>query len=354
MQNLTYARTWPLLSSSSQASILPPPILVVRPPLPPFDPDTTDPDTGAPLPVYTVLREEPPAKADVSWWRGDAWGITVPGLPGVAGGANGPAQQRVLTYFLDRYGRDWEAVILEMHRDYGYTHISLSPQDSFANGQSEDDYVAMAIRCREAGLFVHHLLRSKYYTDLHAPDLSAPDALVERLLESDAADVFTPAWECNCWSPQIVRQMVDHDAARIGTRARIMLHFLPHYISWQANDETPTDFWRANVGKVDGVLYQCIPTWSAGMMAARTQDCLDRLAPGGLWGLGDSGRGHPFDLTVWETIATCQFGNGVDGDGRTADENIGNLKGYETVCSPGLMCVKGYGNGGRRPDGTAL
>jgi hypothetical protein len=271
----------------------------------------------------------------------------------VPGGASGPAQNRVLTYFLDRYGRDWEAVILRLHRDYGYTHISISPQDSFAFATSEDDYVSMSVRCREAGLNVHHLMRSKYYTPT-PPDLSAPDALIERLLAEGAMQIESPAWEMNHWSPEIVRAMIDHDAALIGTRCRIMLHFFPHYISWQPNDETPTDFWRANFGKVDGVLYQCDPAWTAGMMAARTTDCLDRLAPGGLWGLSDSGRGHPIDVTVWETIATNQFANGYDGDGRLATEDIGNLKGFECGNAPGLMTVMGYGNGGRRPDGTRL
>jgi hypothetical protein len=375
-----YVTTWPLFTSAGTPP--PAPIIVVRPPLPPFDPDTTDPDTSAPLPVYTTLRAAPPATADVRWWRGDAWGLTVPGLPRVPGGAEGPAQSRVLTYFLDRYGREWEDEILRLHRDYGYTHISLSPQDSFAAGQSEDDYVAMSVRCRQAGLFVHHLMRSKYYTPASAhvttarwdptlnllrdrwrrppqvapasPELSVPAALIERLLREGAMQVETPAWEMNYWSPSVCRAMIDHDAALIGTRCQIRLHFYPHYISWQENDESPTDFWRANYGRVDGVLYQCDPYWTAGMMAARTTDCLDRLASGGLWGLGDSGRGHPIDLTVWETVATCQFGNGYDGDGRLADEDIGNLKGFECGNAPGMMTVQGYGNGGRRPDGTAL
>lgn len=359
--NGLYRVLWPVLTGSAS---VPPPVLVPRAPLPLFDPDTTDPETGAPLPVYTELREAPPAKADVSWWRGDAWGITIPGLPLVPGGANrGGAASRVLTYFLDRYdrvvgagGHQWEARILEQHRVNGYTHISLSPQDSFADGMTPPDYVAMAKRCADAGLFVHHLLRSKYYTpmDLTPDDLDDVNALVEELLRQDAAHVFTPAWECNCWSPAIVRAMIDHDAALIGMRARIMLHFLPHYISWQANDETPTDFWRANEGKVDGVLYQCDPSWTAGMMAARITDGLDRLAPGGLWGLSDSGRGHPIDYVVWETVATCQYSNAVDGDGRVSDEDTGNLKGLECLCAPGRMVVKGFGNGGRRQDGTAL
>jgi hypothetical protein len=360
----------------------PPPELIVRPPLPPFDPDSIDQETGAPLPVYKTLRETPPPPS-VDFWRGDAWGITIPNLPFVPGGAGGLAQDRVLTYFLDRYGRKFEDEIIERHLEYRYTHISLSPQDSFANGQSEDDYVKMAVRCRQAGLQVHHLMRSKYYTPARgfsqlkmdptlnrlrdriripprrgqfsgSPDFSVPDALIERLLDAGAMQVETPAWEMNHWSPTDVRAMIDHDAALIGTRCRIMLHFFPHYISWQENHETPTDFWNANYGKVDGVLYQCDPYWTAGMMAARTTDCLDRLAPGGLWGLKDSGRGHPIDLTVWETIATCQYNNDTDGDDRLADEDIGNLKGFECQCSPGRMVVKGWGNGGRQPDGTPL
>lgn len=342
--------TYYLLSGSPSGSV-PIPVLP-RNPLPPFDTITYDPETGASLPVYVNLRETPP-KPSVDWWRGDAWGITLENLPFVAGGAGGPAQSRVLTYFLDRYGKDWESKILDAHLRAGYTHISISPQDSFANGQSEDDYIRMSVRCRQKGLFVHHLMRSKYYTS-NDPNLADQDKLINRLLSEGVMQVETPAWEMNHWSPEICRKMIDHDSSIIGTRCRIMLHFFPHYISWQANNESPTDFWRANYGKVDGVLYQCDPSWTAGMMAARTTDCLDRLAPGGLWGLQDSGRGHPIDLTVWETIATKQFNNDLDGDGRLADEDMGNLKGYECTCAPGRMIVKGYGNGGRMPDGYAL
>jgi hypothetical protein len=357
---------------------------IERAPLPPFDPHSKDPDTGAYTPVYTTLREEPPPADDVSWWRGDAWGLTVPGLPPVPGGADGPAQDRVLTYFLDRYGTHWETEILARYVGYGYRNISLSPQDSFAFGTSEDDYVRMAVRCRAAGLNVHHLMRSKYYTaakgepplpldptknrlrerDRHAPDpsgpfaggpdLTVPDALTERLLAEGVMQAQSPAWEMNYWSPATVREMIDHDAQLIGMRAFILLHFFPHYISWQPNEETPTDFWRKNHGSVDGVLYQCNPTWTAGMAAARAQDCLDRLAPGCLWRLSDSGRGHPIWFVMWETIATQQFNNLHDGDGRLADEDQANLKGFENTCSPGLMTVQGFGNGARRPDGTPL
>jgi hypothetical protein len=328
-----------------------------RAPLPPFDPSTfesPDPETPASWhPVYTTLPIPPLARPSIRWWRGDAWAVTLDGLPLVDGGATGPAQSRVLTYFLDRYGSKWEDTILRAHVEDGYTHFSISPQDSFAAGLSVAAYVAMARRVKDAGLFVHHLMRSKYYTPAQ-PDLSAMDALIGQLLEAGCLDVHTPAWEMNYWSPEICRAMIDHDAALIGTRASFMLHFYPHYISWQLNTETPGDFWQRNVGKVDGTLYQADPSWSAGMMAARMTDALDRLAPGGLWGLGDSGRGHPFDVVGWETIATKQFNNDIDGNDRLADEDHGNLKGFELCCAPGRMAVMGFGNGGRMPDGTAL
>ena len=78
------------------------------------------------------------------------------------------------------------------------------------------------------------------------------------------------------------------------------------------------------------------------------------IAPGGLWGLSDSGRGHPIWYVGWETVATKQFNNDLDGDGRVSDEETGDLKGYEFQCAPGRMVVRGYGNGGRLPDGWAL
>jgi hypothetical protein len=379
-----------LLSRKPAPPPLPPrPAPEPRTPLPPFDEGTWEsPDANTPAsyhPVYTELTTTPALFGDPRWWRGDCWGVTIPGLPPVEGGASGPAQDRVLSYFLGRYGRDWEDRILEANLVRGHTHFSLSPQDEFAAGMSTDDYVAMSVRVRQAGFNVHHLLRSKYYTEpasvivmgtgqrrrrlrahLDPPDLWGPHIsraafdpasmrpLIEQLLAAGAAQVFTPAWEMNFWSPTACRAMIDHDAAVIGMNALIEIHFYPHYISWQEPDETPTDFWLANYGKVDGVLYQCDPFWSAGMMTARVTDALDRLAPGGIWGLGDSGRGHPIDVVTWETIATCQYNGIDDGNGREADEDQGNRKGFELLCTPGAMAPYGFGNGGRAADGTVL
>jgi len=78
------------------------------------------------------------------------------------------------------------------------------------------------------------------------------------------------------------------------------------------------------------------------MLQARINDVLVRLKAGGLWGLPAD-----FDVVAWETIAQEQFLN-------RADEDRGDLVGFETLCTPGPMAVQGFGNGARMPDGNAI
>jgi len=59
----------------------------------------------------------------------------------------------------------------------------------------------------------------------------------------------------------------------------------------------------------------------------------------------DSGFGHPFDVVAWELIASLQF------DNDHPNEDDGDLRGYEAICTGGPIPVMGFGNGARRPDG---
>lgn len=330
-----------------------------RAPLPPFDPATMEGEPPALHPVYTDLWATPPPAPDVRWWRGDAWSVTVPGLPTIYNAQGQPtssAGERVLTWFIDQYGRDFEDKILDAHLVRGYTHFSICPQESMLgpSQMSLDDYVAMSVRIRKAGFFVHHLLRSKVY-EPHGGNPDDMNPIIDALLAAGAMQVLTPAWESNYLSPDQVQALIDHDSARVGMRCSIMLHFYPHYISWPGPPpDDSAKWWHRQYGKVDGLLYQADPSWTAGMMAARVNDALARLCPGGMYGLGDSGRGHPIDVVAWELVATKQFYGWPDGNGRPGDEDHGNLKGYETLCSPGPMSVYGFGNGARYPDGRVI
>jgi hypothetical protein len=85
------------------------------------------------------------------------------------------------------------------------------------------------------------------------------------------------------------------------------------------------------------------------MIQARGNDISVRLIRGGLWRLPDT-----VDWVPFEVVAQLQFNNETDGDGRLADENIGDLKGFETLCTPGPLPPRGFGNGARHPDGKPI
>jgi hypothetical protein len=325
----------------------PMPPAVARGPLPPFDRATTDPDTGAPLPVHTRLTQSIPASGTRRWWRGNAWGVTVPGLPAVPGGATGPAQNRVLTWFLDRWTPEWQDRILRAHAERGYDRFVLSwPDSRDGAGQSLDQYVETTRRVAAAGLLPVHMLLSKVFDGVN-PDPSRLDPVIDALLAEDLIPLTSVGWELNLFnSPEHLQRVIDHVDQRLADRSRNLLyvHFAPHYASWQPDRPGGNggEFWRPNIGKLTGLLYQCNPSWSVGMMQARINDVLVRLNAGGLWGLPVD-----FDVVVWETIATLQFEN-------QADEDRGDLVGYETLCAQGPLPVMGFGNGARYPDGRVI
>lgn len=325
------------LSLASTPTITPTP----RGPLPPFDQGTTDPETGAPLPVHTTLPYAIDPKRSVLYRRENAWGVTVPDLPVVTGGADGPAKDRLLSWFLDRYSVADQERSLDIYARRGYTHFTLSWPDSRAVGQSISDYVQTAKLVQSYGLWVDHHLFSKDF-DEGNPDPASVYPVIDALRSAGAIDCATVGWELNAFNtPEYIQTLIDGVCSR-AAGIPTYLHFLPHYASWQANTEKPADFWIRQQGKIQGLKYQCVPDWSVGMMQARINDVLVRLIQGGVWGLPQT-----FDVIAWETIATLQFNN-------QADEDRGDLVGYETLCSPGPMALCGFGNGARDPDGKVI
>ena len=170
-------------------------------------------------------------------------------------------------------------------------------------------------------------------------------------MDAGAVTCAAPAWEMNAFvDPEAMDGICDPLAERYPT-VLWYLHFLSGYAAWQKNvNDSPGAFWNRRLAAgYTGLEYQCVPvtgvdadgSWSAGMMQARLNDCLVRLCPGGLWATPG------VDLIAWETTAQPQF-NGQQ------DEAHGDLRGYESMCAPGPMALSGYGNGARRPDGSAL
>lgn len=331
-------------------------------PSPPREPLPTFPQQT--LPYITTLTQTPPNKPDRDWWRGNAWCRVVPGAPYVEG-ADKVHPDRVLTYLLDRYDGSWRTKIVDEHVRASYTHFTLSWPDSHrnGNGQSVSDYVSMSQAVQRRGFYMDHFLTSKIYDagDMSADQFMAHvDPVLTTLLESGAADIITVGWEWNLWNTNIPGEVTHQIFGEVGKRCApygvpVYVHFSTHYTSWQSNDGTEDrwQFWRRHnpknagwanyMGPLRGLKYQSDPSWSFNEMQGRIGDTTNRPQS------EEVGWGHEFNFVAWETFAYAQF-ESVSGP----NEADGDQAGFITSCTPGVASVAGYGNGGRRPDGSAL
>lgn len=319
--------------------------------MPPWDPDTTDPQTGAPLPVHKTFNVTDAQRADPRFHRANLWGVTVPGLPEIPGGATGPAAERALSYLFDLYPAEWQAAILQANRSRGYRHFWLSIPDSCSR-VSHEAYLGMARQVKAAGLIPCHFLRSK--------DFPAVSGLYDLCDQLNAEGLFThaiPAWEASIFfSPSEYQAVYTADATRYPDTLWGH-HFQQGYAHFSQDRRPPAEFWEASIAVgIRRLYYQYVSwpadqAWTGGMMQARTNDCLTRLVQGGLWGLSQTVEFVPFEL-----VGMQLFYNLPDGDGRMppADENSADLKGLECLCSPGPQILMGFGNGARFKDGGVI
>lgn len=341
-----------------------PVVVVVRAPLPAFDPDSTDPQTGASLPVHKTLMVQPPATPDNRFMRANLWGTTIPNLEAIPGGASGAAQNRMLTYLAHHYTVPSLNAGIKRQAECGYSHWWMSPPDSLGAGQSLDDFVGMCKRVQDGGIpHVCHLMRSK---DIggpnHNPDPTLMAPVIERLLRENVIAMEAPAWEASLFnSPEHYRTLVEHDAALLLPHGVIMGHHLQAgYAHFGPNiTDGPKEtrgirsaraFWLPSLQLgVKRLYWQADPAWTAGMMQARGTDVSARAIAGGAWGLPES-----FDWDAFELCGVPLFTNGVTGDGRLATEDTADLLSFEVLCAPGPRPPSGFGNGCRRQNGTML
>jgi hypothetical protein len=302
------------------------------------------------LPVHTTLNGTIPPLSDTSYHRANLWGMTLSDLPQIPAGARGAAASRMLTYLFQQYARADQDRGLKRYGECGYRHWWLSWPDARSWGVTLEQYVDDTKRILDAGLEPCHFLRSKDF-DGNNPDIAAVDHVVDALLAINGIRWAAHAWEASLFnSPDHYRAMIDHDATRAPS-VRWCIHLQEQYADFGPNGEGHGPaFWNANLAVgVKTLLYQYRTNWSAGMMQARGNDVSVRLIQGGLWGLPAT-----VDWVAFEVIADRQFNNLSLDDGRLADEDTGDLRGYEMACTPGPLPPAGYGNGARRPDGWAL
>lgn len=288
------------------------------------------------------------APTDRDYLRGDAWGVVMPDAP-MIDGASAATKDQILSWFIDRYPLDFQKAYLLKYAGYGYTHLYLSPPDSLNGaGKTLDEFVDTCRLVRSYGLYVGLNMASKYFQ----PSLMEPDAFIaylDPLLDVllDEADEIVPAWEWDLWcitAPGAITIM-RHVGQRCHAAGKTCwLHFGPHTTSWFADGDPRGrfGFWDDLAGDVDGINYQTMPDWT-------TKELQDRMVDT-LWQFGQDGNRYKFRM--WEDQATKQYAG-------YATPDDGDARGYYSACTYDNVKrtdakVWGFGNGGRKPDGSRI
>jgi len=284
-----------------------------------------------------------PVGPTVDFWRGDAWGVTILGLPSVPGGSP-KHPERALSWFLDRYSLDWQTAILQAYRRRGYTHFALSYPDSRAFGTSDAEFVQLAQRVKAAIPYVAVFLTSKDYDPRNADAatrMAAITGVVDSLIAHLAIDVAVVGWELDTFNQG---QLLEDFIAALANRypgLPLFVHFTSYKTSWQPDGQPRAQFWQffrraAGPDRLIGLLYQANQDDPCGLMQAHFQDAM--IPPSGLEAAGAI-------LVPWEIQATNSFYQ----DHPTEDE--ANARGWEMMATPGRVLASGFGEGARYPNG---
>lgn len=323
----------------------PEPVAAVRGPLPAFDTDAYDPDVKPPAaPILCRISTTLSAPIDptprLDYWRGDAWSVTLPGAPIIPRGSS-RHPERMLSYLLHAYPADWQDRYLDAYvNGRQYSHLALSWPDARGMGVSVVDYVALSVRVKARVPYLAHFLTSKDWDPANATAatrMAGVGDVLTRLLAAGAIDIPIVGWELDAFNdPQMLSDFIDQ--VFLLTGLRLAVHFTALKTAWQINGTTRASFYLNHRGQIGWLLYQANQNHPAAVMQAHFNDAM--VPASGLTAMG-------VNLVAFELLASLQF----DGD---VDEDAGNLRSYELLCTPGPMAISGFGGGCRYPDGRAI
>lgn len=276
-------------------------------------------------------------------WAGNMCGVRIPGLTPVAGGAD---PSLVLSWFYDRYPAGERQQIRDNWRAQGYTHTLLSWPDSRAAGATPDSFAAT---CRELvgdGFYPAVMLCSKDFDPADVDSILAGIAPVLRATVG-LVPIFCVGWELSLWlTPTQVQQLTDaiHPIVHRVEGTLLFVHFQQGYPSFQQPGGTVADYWHAQVGKLNGLLYQKFIDQNDVAFLDSLSDCLQRFC-GGFNMPDDSGFGYPFIFTALEISAMTQYN---DSCSEAEGDRLGRLAINAPACygpTGARAAVSGVGNG---------
>lgn len=323
----------------------PRPAPVNQGPLPPLD------TTGTPTTTLSPNQRALPSVADKRFWRENAWSMTIPNLPWLAGATSSKQPERCLTWFLGASA--WQPyidTILTTACLKGYTHFTLSwPDCRDYCGMSVAAFTALASYVKSWGFYVHVKWWAKNSNTAWSDPQNSTWAVMQpwvtpvlsSLMNAGAIDCCSPwEWNANNIAGPQGEEILDGVCALVkpaGVDAWI--HFSPEVTWWGADGSNRFDWWRARMaaGHV-GIHYQAQPpsVWDMGTRQARYLDSIGNQT----W----VNTGAQF--VAWEADGVDQF------DNAQPDEATSAMHAYLDLCTPGIIPVSGFGDGCWLPDGT--
>lgn len=313
--------------------------------LPPFDPN--DPNAGE---VHTTLPPEQviPAGPDVLFFRADFTGVTLDlarwgtDLP-MLKGANSTPLAMLMSPMLLLYPRKWQDAYLTESAERGLTHF-IFPAGAWndaANGRqfSPADVVEWATYLDSWGFY-------RVYWNA-VPTLNDP--FLQALVDAHAVDFHVCGEEVDGrMTAEQYEAVLDNNLAISGGGLPTGAHFTANY-----PEGFPRDTFLINWAKFNGKVHLCWqanPADSAGRQAAMLYYARRRV---NLGGVGGNGIAAPDSRVIaFETMAEYElYGK--------CTEAYGNLRSWQLLCAPiiageRVRPISGFGNGCRRPDGTAI
>jgi hypothetical protein len=353
----------------------------------------------APLPPYpepvdykTVLPFTPPAGRDLHFYRGQFCGLRIPHAPTVPG-SNGANPSCIMACLLDNYPPAIQEQFLDLYTAAGYTHLQRSLGHALGYGHSIDAYIALSKKARSVGLFCDHWFIANEFPGFQwnadasywGPIL---DPYIDQLLDAGVVDLACPSWQMD----QVMGgapgnatiSIIAHVAKKLPPAIPLYTHWMNEALAWWRKVGTNAD--GSDIGEVWSDEYQTIEvhdrfSWwyamryylSGGhhqgntrMLCKEYQDRLcdtldffgdedDRDTGKGDMGQSvRSGEPRPFALTVFECSAQDQFDD-TPSNAHAISEDEGDQRGYILMSTTSPWGhLRGYGNGARRPDGSAL
>lgn len=281
-------------------------------------------------------------------------------MPPVKDGKNatipGADTSMVYSSLLPRFALEWQHEYCRQYAERGYTDLFLDVQLTIGAGEGQagmplDTFIAAAKVAQSYGLDVDVSLvggprdaTADYYRPTIIP-------LIDELFAQQAINKACVGMQLDGWnSPYGLKTIIE----MVGDRVKwhdpglpIAIHTINHALAWWGADEhgdsgyyNRFEFWKywRDRGLLD---------W--GYAQLDVDDPVDAL------------EGHLSDLlacndiVVSEISAQAQYDEHYTTDQIECDEDHGDLKGLITLCTAGgPFKIRGFGNGARRQDGTAL